>query len=190
MPRAEEVALLREAKRRHYGKKRTNAFVFGTLYDQEHRARGGGTAMAHRKGLRGILSGFWGRRSRYKTRKNRSANGSERTLVESHLARRTGLGRRSHAAALRRNATEARHERMVYVRKEVRGGWGRGYAKTKTGQFMKRNGEAVPYKAKIGKLTAEEKKEEARIAARRRYLKTHPNAKTRFRLRAGTRGFL
>lgn len=182
MPRAEELALQREARRRHYGTKRTQRFVFGTLENEKKRRGGDSMAKGHRHRLFGFL---FGKRS-WRTRYNSAPNGDERSY-------RTKIGHRGKAGRLRAakdKAREGRYEVGVYTKKAIRGGWGHGFAKTKTGRFKRGKGEGVPWKSSYQRSEAE-KKEDARVAARRRYLAKHPYAKQRTHHgRASSRGFL
>lgn len=41
MPKALHRKLARTAKKRGYGKERSNAYIYGTLYNVEHGKRGG-----------------------------------------------------------------------------------------------------------------------------------------------------
>jgi hypothetical protein len=173
MPLALERKLRAQAKRLHLSPERADAYVYGTLRKTGWRPEGQGTTVARAK-RHGILSMFHigRRRSNYD-------RGHGYDNEQGGEIKRRGVNRRvTRAAHLREYTSAGAEERRVYSRKYRRGGWGFGYLFKKNGEVRRHKGVPIERKPRI-KLSPEERKEEQRLAARRRYHAKHPGAKYR-----------
>ena len=173
MPRVVERKLLATARRRRYSKARTGAYVYGTLRKIEARGGGGeGKSMAKRSPLARFRGFLFGRGARHTV--HSSGKGGEIPYSES--GRSPGFrGRKGRLRAAKGRYGEGGESRYYRYKDTMR-------ALAREGYLKKRIVRRGPLKGTLRRkvtLTEAERKEQARVAARRRYHEKHPGAKYR-----------